>query len=91
MATTVVLTSIVKSSGNTGKIYANFANGDQMEFPSLAALLETVQSIDLDVRLCQKMCLARLVATSPDLSNTSQIAGKSFIVDFTNVSPIKVQ
>lgn len=92
MATTVVLTSVVKPA-QPGPVYAyvNFADGTQLEFASLADLTAWAQEPDGSVGLTQRLCVAYALARSSDLSNVASVAGKNFIFDLSAAAPIKVQ
>jgi hypothetical protein len=89
VATTVVLTDVIKDPG--GAVQVVFADGSGYSFPTLEDTLAWSTEVDQDVTLTQRMCVAYAAARSPDLSNIAPVQGKDFIFDLASPQPIKVQ
>jgi hypothetical protein len=91
MATTVVLTSVVKEAAPSTRVLVRFADGTELEFASMADLVASATEPDTSVSLTQRLCLAYTLARSADLSNLASTANKSFTFDLTSNNPIRVQ
>jgi len=89
MATTVVLTDVVKTTG--GRVRVIFGDGTVLEFSDLAHLTEEVLETDQDAHLVRMMALGWILARQPTLDNIAPIRDKNFTFDLSNPSPIKVQ
>ena len=89
MATTVVLTDVIKEPG--GRVLVRFQGGIELEFASLAEVQEFAQEPDLDEDLTQKLCISWILHRSNDLSNINPIQNKNFIFDLSAGNPIRVQ
>jgi len=74
-----------------GRVSIMFADGFGQEFSSLAEFQAWATQIDTSVDAAKQMCCAYLLSRSPNLSNTASVRNKSFVVDFSSPSPIKVQ
>jgi hypothetical protein len=94
MATTVVLSNVIKEPAPSTRCRVQFTDGTELEFGTLAELREWALGIDsgpMGAELTRRMCLARLLALSPELTNINQIQGKNFTFDLTNAQPVRVQ
>jgi hypothetical protein len=91
MASTVVLTEVVKAAAPSTACYVRFNDGTELEFASLGALQEWARQPDLDIGLTRRLCVAYALGRSADLSNTASVRNKDFTFDLTNNSPIQVR
>jgi hypothetical protein len=91
MASTVVLTAVVKAEAPSTACYVRFNDGTELEFANLATLQEWARQPDTDLSLTRKLCVAYALGRSSDLSNIASVRNKDFTFDLTNNSPIRVQ
>lgn len=89
MATTVVLTAVVKEAG--GRCRVQFSDGSELEFNTLEEAKAWAREPDTDIFLTKRLCLAYALGRSEDLSNINSVKDKNFTFDLTNNSPIRVQ
>ena len=87
---TVTLVSIKKADPPRTTVYANFSNGDQIEFESLAAIDQAAREMQ-NTEKTYLVCVCYAKARSADLSNIQTVANKQFTFDLTAQQPIKVQ
>lgn len=90
MATTVVLTNVIKEPPPSTRYLIDFSDGTQHEFADLAELTEWARRPDGDPESVQKICIAYALARSNDLSNVSTVLNKDFTFDLSAPSAIKV-
>lgn len=91
MATTVVLTNVVRDPAPSTVVRAQFSDGFELEFTDLEHLRLTVTGYDTDQTLTRHLCLAYTLARSSDLSNVSTVRNKNFTFDLSSNNPIRVQ
>jgi hypothetical protein len=90
MAATVVPVSVRKAAAPGTSVTITFSDGSGREFNSIEDVQAMVDGL-ADVDMAQKMAIARMIALSPDLSNTTQVLGKNCTLDFGNVNVFRVQ
>ena len=83
----VILNSVTRGGD---RVYANFADGNSLEFQSIANLKEHVDQL-VDQHQAMIMCLAWALARSADLSNINTVKDKRFVVDFSASNPVQVK
>jgi hypothetical protein len=91
MAVVVVTVSVRKAAAPGTSITITFADGSGREFGSIADVQAMVDQMGSAVDVAQNFAIARMVALSPDLSNTSQVLGKNCTLDFNSVNVFRVQ
>jgi hypothetical protein len=91
MATTVSLTGVVFDPAPATSLSVQFSDGTGYQFNDMNHLRSIITGLDSDPDFTRKLCLAYLLARSPDLSNVASVKNKSFIFDLSSPSPIKVQ
>lgn len=92
MAVSVHCTSVQVSAN--GRIYVNFASGNQMEFSSLAEMIELANAVDAPemVNTAQLMLIKWWLSQDTEASNTALVAGRQMTFDLTAVpSPLFIQ
>lgn len=92
MAVTVHCTSVVVNAN--GRIYVNFASGDQREFASLTEMAELAGAVDSeDAHPTVQMMLIRWwLAQDPEAADVSLIAGRQLTFDLSALpSPMFIQ
>lgn len=67
-----------------------FSDGTSLEFHDLESLIPYMNDVS-NVDNTKIICIAYLLARSPDLSNTASVLNKDFIFDLSSPSPIRVQ
>lgn len=92
MAVSAHCTSVVVNAN--GRIYVNFANGDQREFESLAEMQSVAATADAPAKVedAENMLLRWWLAQDPDAADLSIVTGRQLTFDLTaSPSPMFIQ
>ena len=88
MASTVVLADVIKYPTYLEVIWGD---GNSTIYNDVEELSADALAVDTDQDLVKKLCLAYLLARSPQLTNIATVKNKDFIFDLSAPQPIKVQ
>lgn len=94
MALSVSITDIKKVAA-TGRIYITFSDGVQLEFPSLAAIIEWAKDADTAAQPAVAQWLKRAgiqyyLYRDPSVTNPAVVLGKTITLDLSVANPITV-
>ena len=90
MAVSVSITRVVKEAAPSTRVLVTYDDGSGEEFSSLQAVQGILASTETP-ELARRLALARMLAISSDLSNTTPIVGKTCTLDLNAVNIFRVQ
>jgi len=90
MALTLTCTAIIKDQ-ETGKVYARWSDGPELEFASAALAREWIREVDENNarHLARKILLGSWLTRDPT-DNPANVVGRSIVIDLTAVQPVRI-